>query len=49
MHNALPKPESIEGFENLLSEDQERVIRAWNKGEIPEKEKPEPYLQQEEE
>jgi hypothetical protein len=49
MHKALSQPEKIEGFEELLSEDQERVMRAWNEGNIPENEKPELCLQRAEE
>lgn len=48
MHKALPEPQKIRGFEELLSEDKERVIRAWNQGQIPENEKPESHLEHEE-
>ncbi|KAI8977549.1 hypothetical protein BDF20DRAFT_573965 [Mycotypha africana] len=48
MKKSAGSVENIVGFDKLREEDQERVRRAWDLGEIPENERPEPYVQKEE-
>ncbi|KAI9344130.1 hypothetical protein BD770DRAFT_397761 [Pilaira anomala] len=40
MKSDFPDPSSINGWQDLREEDQERVQRAWDEGDIPENERP---------
>ncbi|GAA5807630.1 hypothetical protein MFLAVUS_001000 [Mucor flavus] len=42
MKSDFSEPSEINGWQDLRPEDQERVQRAWEEGEIPENERPEP-------
>lgn len=42
MQQAFANPDQITGWQSLRPDDQERVQRAWDEGEIPANEIPEP-------
>ncbi|ORE02771.1 zf-PARP-domain-containing protein [Rhizopus microsporus var. microsporus] len=42
MKNALSSPEAMGGWNELREDDKERIRRAWEEGDIPNIEKPEP-------
>ncbi|CEG69231.1 hypothetical protein RMATCC62417_05337 [Rhizopus microsporus] len=42
MKNTLSSPEAMGGWDELREDDKERIRRAWEEGDIPDNEKPEP-------
>lgn len=42
MKSDFSSPSDIQGWEDLQPDDQERVERAWEEGQIPDNELPEP-------
>lgn len=42
MQSVYSDPSEIPGFDELREADQEKIRRAWEEGEVPEDEKPEP-------